>query len=147
MTIEQFIEKHEGRKLKPYKCPAGAKTIGVGWNIDANPLPGAIGRCLKETGKITNAMADQLLSLSIKVASSDCEDLFPDFDNFTDNRRMALIDFLFQLGKSRASKFVNSIHMINTAQWKEAAENMRQSAWFNQVPNRAKEVTKLIEEG
>jgi lysozyme len=147
MNTEQFIEKHEGRKLKPYKCPAGANTIGVGWNMDANPLPGAIGRYLKENGRITNEMADQLLSISIKVAASDCEDLFPGFDTFTDNRKIALIDFLFQLGKSRALKFVHAVAAINTGRWDNAATEMRNSAWAAQVPNRAKEVTGLIETG
>ena len=147
MKVEEFIEKHEGRRLKPYKCPAGFNTIGVGWNFDANPLPKKIRDYLKEHGCITQAMSNELLRISIGVAVTDCLDLFPDFEKFSDNRRMALIDFVFQLGISRASKFVNSVHMINTGQWKEAADNMRLSAWYHQVPNRAQEVTELIEVG
>jgi lysozyme len=146
MTIEQFIEKHEGRRKKKYQCSAGVWTIGVGWNL-FNPLPKKIAAYLKTNGEITDAMVDELLRLSIAVALNDCESLFPDFENFSDNRRMALIDFLFQLGKSRAKNFVHSIAMINTGRWQDAAENMRDSAWAAQVPTRAKEVTALIEEG
>lgn len=147
MTIEQFIENHEGRRKKPYKCPAGANTIGVGYNFDANPLPKKIADYLKEHGEITDAMIDQLLKDSILTAVIDCDSLFPDFEHFSDNRRMALIDFLFQLGKTRASKFHHAIAAINTGRWNDAANAMRDSAWAHQVPHRAEEVTELIEEG
>ena len=147
MTIEQFIDKHEGDRLKPYKCPAGANTIGRGWNFDANPLPKPIADYLKEHGCITQEMSDLLLSLSVKNAISDCLDLFPNWDDISVNRRTALIDFVFQVGKTKASKFVHAIAAINTGRWEDAANHMRQSAWAKQTPKRAVEVTDLIEAG
>jgi lysozyme len=147
MNIAQFITKHEGRKNKPYKCPAGKNTIGVGWNFDANPLPQHIADYLKENGKITDAMIDYLLRISITNAVLDCEKIFPEFNNFTDNRRMALIDFVFQLGAGGARKFVHAIAAINTGRWEDAAKEMLDSRWAKQVPKRAKEVIELIEEG
>lgn len=146
-TIEQFITRHEGRRNKPYKCPAGFNTIGVGWNFDANPLPKKIADYLKEHGEITDKMIDQLLRDSIGTAVSDCLKLFPNFEEFSDNRRMALIDFVFQLGLSRASKFVKSIGYINNEKWELAAQNMRLSLWAKQVPKRAEEVCHLLEVG
>ncbi|MFZ2406570.1 MAG: glycoside hydrolase family protein [Methylobacter sp.] len=147
MTVESFIEKHEGDKLKPYKCPAGFNTIGRGWNFDANPLPKPIADYLKKHGCITQEMSDLLLSLSVKNAISDCLDLFPNWDDISLNRRMALIDFVFQLGKTKALHFHHTIAAINTGRWEDAANHMRQSAWFKQVPKRAQEVTDLIEAG
>jgi lysozyme len=147
MTIENFIEKHEGRRKKPYKCPAGANTIGVGWNMDANPLPKTIADYLKKHGEITDDMINILLNISVSNAIKDCLDLFPTWDDISLNRRMALIDFVFQLGKTRASKFVHTIAAINTGRWEDAAENMKESAWFKQVPKRAQEITDLIEAG
>ena len=38
MNIKDFIIKHEGLKLKPYICPAGKITIGVGRNIEDNGI-------------------------------------------------------------------------------------------------------------
>ena len=147
MTIPEFISKHEGRRKKPYKCTAGKNTIGVGWNYDDNPLPSYIADYLKKHGEITDEMVDYLLQISISTAKADCHTLFPDFDNFSENRRMALTDFVFQLGLIRASYFVNSIAMINTGRWEEAAENMLKSNWAKQTPKRAAEVTNLIEVG
>ena len=35
--IQRFV-LHEGCELMPYKCPAGYLTIGVGRNLETNPL-------------------------------------------------------------------------------------------------------------
>lgn len=147
MTVYEFIEAHEGRKDEPYKCSAGHWTIGVGWNMDANPLPPYIEYYLKQNGRITNAMADHLLVISVRSAIADCRVLFPNFDEFTNSRRMALIDFVFQLGFKRARTFVRAIAAVNTGRWEDAAAEMRDSAWAHQTPNRAAEVTDMIEAG
>ena len=146
MTAE-FITKHEGRKKRPYKCPAGKTTIGVGHNIDAKGLPKDIEAYLKKHGQITDEMVDRLLIIDIGHAVSDCKKLFPDFDKFTPNRKMALTDFLFQLGYNNASKFVHTVAAINTNRWEDAAKEMLDSDWARQTPNRAQEVTELIEVG
>lgn len=147
MTLYELITKHEGRTNKPYKCPAGHMTIGIGWNMDANPLPLDVKIYLAQNGKITAAMIDRLLSISVGRAISDCHSLFPEFDSFSDARRMALADFVFQLGFKRASTFRKAIAAINTGRWEDAAKEMQDSAWFKQTPNRAKTIIEMIEEG
>lgn len=146
-TLKQMLTRHEGRKLKPYKCTAGKWTIGVGYNFDDNPLPDDIEKYLSINECITPEMADRLLDLSIGWATADCHKLFPLFNEFSRNRQDALIDFLFNLGSVRASRFVHAIAAINTGRWDDAAAAMRDSAWFSQVGNRAKEVCAMIEAG
>jgi lysozyme len=92
-------------------------------------------------------MIDDLLLRSIAVARVDCEDLFPEFDSFSENRRIALTDFLFNVGKKTAMQFARTIHLINIGHWEDAAIAMRQSKWAKQVKGRAVLVTKMIEEG
>jgi len=147
MTLYEFIEKHEGRRKKPYRCPAGKLTIGVGHNIDANPLPIDIKRHLEEFGYIDNEMIDRLLNTDIRHAVADCQVIFPQFNTFSDNRRMALVDFVFQLGFTGARRFVRSVKAINAEQWDDAARYMAESEWARQTPARAAEVIKLIKEG
>lgn len=147
MTINELIEKHEGRRLKPYKCTAGHCTIGVGWNMDANPLPKAIRDYFNAHGSITQEMSDELLNISIERAEADCMRLFPDWDKFSPNRKMALTDFVFQLGLGGARKFVHAIAAINTSRWEDAAKEMMDSSYAKQCRNRAKEVTEMIEVG
>jgi len=147
MTLKEFITSHEGKRLKPYKCPAGKNTIGVGYNFDSNHLPSDIETYLKTNGQITEEMSDRLLNISISRAAHDCLSLFPSFNDFSENRKMALIDWMFNLGLTKASRFIRTVHCINTGHWDGAANNMRQSLWARQVGRRAVEVTYLIENG
>lgn len=147
MTVYDLITKHEGRKDKPYKCPAGHWTIGVGWNLDSNPLPEDVDFYFKQNGKITDEMIDRLLETSVRWAVNDCHVLFPEFDSFAEVRKMALVDFVFQLGFKKARTFVKSIAAINTGRWSDAAREMEKSTWFVQVPRRASEIINMIEYG
>ncbi len=147
MTVYELIEKHEGRKKKPYRCTAGKRTIGVGYNYDDNTLPPDIAAYLKDNGQVTDEMIDRLLEITVRQAVADCHVLFPEFDSFSDNRRMALTDFVFQLGFKRARGFSKSIAAVNTGRWFDAAREMEKSSWFYQVPKRAAEIINMIEEG
>jgi len=157
-SIESFIERHEGRRKKPYKCPAGANTIGVGWNMDANPLPKTIADYLKKHGEITDDMINILLNISVSNAIKDCLDLFPTWDNISLNRKMALIDFVFNIGKHRTGHFVNTVAAINTGRWEDAADGIRKSLYWKQLGGdppgtddgkleRPEEIAELIEVG
>lgn len=147
MTLRQLIEKHEGRRASVYKCPAGFNTIGVGWNIDANPLPLDIANYLKHNGHITDEMIDRLLDISIRHAQADCRVLFPSFDSFTENRKIALTDFVFNVGFRTARTFKKAVAAINKGKWDIASKEMKDSDWFTQVPNRAKTIIKMVETG
>ena len=142
-----LLRLHEGLRLTPYKCSAGALTVGYGHNIDANGLPPAIKANLDRDEKITQADAEALLLAGIQRAENDCRRLFPRFEGFSDQRKAALIDWLFNLGKTRAMTFRATIHLINRGLWDEAADEMLNSRWAQQVGKRAVTVTDMIREG
>lgn len=146
-TIKEMLKRHEGVRNIPYRCSAGKSTIGVGWNIDANPLPPVIELYLKQYKKITDEMIDELLDISIRHAQADCRVLFPNFDTFTDARKMALIDFVFNVGFATARKFKNTIALINQGRFDAAADNMLISKWAEQVKGRSKTITEMIRNG
>lgn len=128
-----IIKRHEGYRDQPYRCTAGALTIGWGHNMDAHPLPAPVLLNLDTLGRITTADAELLLDQGMLRAEHDCRRIFPGFETFSDNRKAALVDWLFNLGRPRALKFVRTIHLINTGRWEEAAEAMRQSKWYRQL--------------
>ena len=147
MTVEEFVEKHEGRKNKVYKCTMGKNTIGVGHNIDAKGLPDDIKSFLDSNGYITEDTIDTLLSYDLADAQEDCEKLYPEFESFSESRQMALIDFLFNVGIGTAKTFRNTNRAINEGKWKEAAQGLLNSKYAKQVKGRAVEVAKLLEVG
>jgi len=134
-TLKPMLERHEGRKNRLYKCPAGKLTIGVGHNIEDNGLPDSI--------------VDVLLRYDISAAENDCLTLFGDITwaKFTLNRKAALLDWMFNLGFSRASEFKDTLRALRLGNYTDAANHMRDSLWAKEVGQRAIEITKLIENG
>jgi lysozyme len=145
--LKQLLIKHEGKKNTAYYCSAGKLTIGIGHNIDANGLPPNIESFLNNNGYITDEMIDELLEIDVNNAVNDCQKLYPLFDLFSDNRQMALIDFLFNVGLSTALQFKNTNKAINEEKWEDAAKGFEKSLWYKQVGKRSREIVKMIREG
>jgi lysozyme len=146
-TLKEMLIRHEGWKNKPYRCPAGHKTIGVGWNLDANPLPENIAAFLKLNGYITDEMINRLFDISIEAATNNCRDIYIGFDSFSEPRRFALIDFVFNVGVGTALKFKRTNAAINSGRWDDAAVGLMDSLYYKQVPNRAAEIVEMIRHG
>lgn len=147
MTLKELLIKHEGKRYKVYKCPAGKATIGIGHNIDAKGLPDDIRAYLTQYGKITDAMIDILYEADVNNAIEDCLKLYKGFQDFTKNRKKALIDFLFNVGLSKALLFKKANLAINEARWQDAGLEMKDSLWYQQVGDRADEIIELLMEG
>ena len=146
-SLRKLIRKHEGCSLIMYKCPAGKRTIGYGWNVDAHPLPPDIRGHLDARGSITKAMAEELLDLAIQRSINDCRRLYPKFDTFSENRRNALTDMAYNMGYNTLLKFKNSNMYVNLEKWDEAADNFAMSKWAKQVGKRSEEVLELLRRG
>lgn len=146
-TLKEMLIRHEGWRTKPYRDSNGFLTIGCGHNISANGLPEYIRRYLKENGSITNEMVNELLENDIKIAKDACLRLYPRFNSFTENRKNALIDFLFNVGIGTAKKFERTNQYINMGFWTQAANNLKKSLWYRQVKKRGIEIVDLISRG
>jgi len=131
-TIE-MLKKHEGLSLKPYRCTAGKLTIGYGRNLDNNG--------------ITEEEAELLLIADILIAEREFHEIFKDFATYSDNRRAALVDMIFNLGKSRFLKFRKTIGLIRAGDWESAAGEALESRWADQVGDRAVEIANILRKG
>ena len=131
--IHEMIRRHEGKRLRPYRCPAGKRTIGYGWNMDANPLPSDIASCLRCTGEITEDMAERLLNISIDVATRSCADIFHGFKDFSERRRAALVDMCVNLGPWGLLGFKRMRRAILAGDWNEAANQVNDSEYWTQL--------------
>jgi len=130
MTVKDFIIKHEGLKLKPYICPAGKLTIGVGRNIEENG--------------ISEDEAMYLLENDIKRCESELREIFPSFDSLPENVKMALIDMDFNLGKPRFLTFKKLIQAVKEGNFKKAAQEAKNSRWCRQVSSRCEDVCEMF---
>ena len=130
--IQQLI-RHEGLKLKPYRCPAGKLTIGVGRNIEDNG--------------ITREEALYLLNNDIARCQRELYGAFPWFSELSETRREVLINMCFNLGLSRLQGFKNMLSALMNHDYEQAAEEMENSAWAKQVGFRADELAEIMRRG
>jgi lysozyme len=146
-SLRNLIVRHEGWKRRPYRCPSGHRTIGVGWNLDAWPLPPDIASYFHVHGEITDGMIDRLLTLSIDTATLGCREIFKGFDSFTERRKMALIDMCFNLGAFGLLGFKRMRRAIEKGDWTAAAKEVEDSLYYKQVPSRAEEIMEMVRVG
>ena len=70
--------------------------------------------------------------------------MFPDLINKPDNIQVVLVNMCFNLGAPRLSKFRKFISAIDNEQWIEAAVEMMDSNWANQVGPRAERLKQIV---
>jgi lysozyme len=130
--LENMLIRHEGLKLKPYKCTAGKLTIGIGRNIEDNG--------------ITEAEARMMLRYDIEVARSPLLK-FKWFTELNQPRQDAIINLVFNLGLPRFLKFKKTISYLQKHDYEGAATEMINSTWAKQVGERALELASIIVSG
>jgi len=133
MDIQNYLTKHEGLKLKPYRCTSGRLTIGVGRNLD-------------DKG-ITEAEALYLLENDINECLDDLYTIFPNWISISPNRRLVLVDMRFQLGATGFRGFKRLIQAIRTGDIEKAIQSIKGSLYYKQVPDRASDNINLLREG
>ena len=124
------IKEHEGFRSRVYKCTEGYDTIGYGFAIKDLYLSEGISELiLKE--KVTNLR----LRMGKKISW---------FDEAPREVREVLLEMAYQMGVSGVSKFKKALHAMQMFQWKIAADELLDSRWAKQTPNRAKELSDII---
>lgn len=129
-TLRDQIMRHEGLRLKPYKCSAGKLTIGYGRNLD-------------DVG-LRKAEAVLLLDNDIQSATETLNKSLPWVNSLDWARRGVLINMTFNLGIAGLLKFKNTLHYIQNSEWKKAHDAMLDSKWAQQVGPRAIELARII---
>lgn len=132
--VAQQLLEHEGLKLKPYRCPAGKLTIGVGRNLE-------------ERG-ISEEEALYLLDNDISECIKDLQKIFTDAESFAtlpENVQRVLIDMRFNLGASGFRCFKKMIKAVKDRDFTRAALEMQDSKWFEQVGNRGSVLVKMMQ--
>lgn len=126
--LKSMLIRHEGLKLKPYKCTAGHWTIGVGHNLDARPLPFVI-----PPEGITKEQALDILDADIANAIVALNKSLTWTALLDDVRRMALIDMTFNMGIGKLVGFKKMLSALSRGDYEEAGRQAKDSNWFREV--------------
>jgi lysozyme len=124
----------EDLALKPYTDTVGKLSIGIGRNLSDNG--------------ISRSEALQMLRNDIEGwVIPSLNEIFPDFDDYSENRQNGLISMMFNMGVNRLLGFRNMIAAIKARDWDLAAQEALNSKWAIQVGNRAKEIANMLKAG
>lgn len=150
-TLRDRLIREEALRLFPYKDTKGIWTIGVGHNIEADPIMSKSLEILKTRG-ITKDEAYALLDKDIREHTALLIEALPWAGNLDWNRKSVLIDLCFNMGLGNAKhgllSFGNTLAHMEADQWADAAEHLRKSKWYQDVgPNRADILIKILETG
>lgn len=129
--IYSQLRRDEGTKLFLYKDSRGFNTIGTGHNCDALPLPFDI------SNGITQAQSDQILNSDVLRTKTKLFSALPWCVSLDDARLGVFMNMSFNMGVGGLLAFHHDITDTMAGNYVQAAADMKASAWYNQVGDRA----------
>lgn len=123
---ERLIKKHEGLKLKPYKCTSGKLTIGYGRNLENRGL--------------TEKECVYLLHNDLVYLNETLPKKISFWDSLSDIRKAVLIDMAYNLGVNGLLNFKKMLLALSLEEYEKASQEMLKSQWALQVKTRAAEL-------
>ena len=130
--LREDLIAEEGVRLKPYLCPAGKTTIGVGRNLD-------------DVG-ITQDEAMEMLDNDIERVKAQLAKALPWLETKSPDVQRAIANMTFQMGLGALLKFKKMLAALQARDYNAARREALDSAWAKQTPQRAKRVTDLFKE-
>ena len=136
MNIEQLrkeLEVDEGVKYEIYNDHLGYPTFGIGHLVrDTDPEHG------KEIGTpVSEDRVIEAFNKDVESVLNDCTILYGNFSKLPEEAQLIIANMMFNLGRPRLTKFKGMKAGVDAGDWKKAADEMVDSAWYRQVPNRA----------
>lgn len=132
-SLIEKIKRHEGFKLKPYRCTAGKLTIAYGRNLDD------VGLSLDE--------ANYLLRNDVNRVIGQLYGVLPWVSTVSGKRFDVLVNMGFNIGVPRLLTFKKFLAAIVAGDFELAASEMLNSKWANQVGSRAIELANDMRHG
>ena len=139
--LRQQLIIDEGVKYEVYLDHLSLKTCGIGHYIrqDEPEFDLEVGT------QITEDRCTELFEEDIKSVIKDCKKVFEDWDDMEEEVKQICANMMFNLGLPRFSKFRKMINNVVNKNYAKAAEEMRDSRWYNQVYNRAERLATRME--
>jgi GH24 family phage-related lysozyme (muramidase) len=123
----------EGIKYEMYNDHLGYATFGIGHLVlESDPEYGQeVGTPVNES-RVINAFEQDMQSVL-----RDCNILYTDFHYLPEEAQQIIANMMFNMGRTRLSKFKGMKRGVDARDWDVAADEMVDSSWYKQVTNRA----------
>lgn len=121
-TVIERLKMEEGFSQKPYKCTSGKLTIGYGRNLE-------------DVG-ITQDEAQLLLENDFTMCYGGLARRFYLFRDLPTHVQQVLLDMAFNMGINSTMGFKRMLRQLELGNYERAAEELGNSLYAKQVPNR-----------
>tara|TARA_X000001388_G_scaffold25559_2_gene17862 strand:+ start:35 stop:487 length:453 start_codon:yes stop_codon:yes gene_type:complete len=138
--LREEIAEDEGCKYEIYLDHLGLPTTGIGHLIlEGEPEHG------KPVGTVVEQeRVKQLFNLDMAVTVEECRVLYSDFDDLPEECQHIIANMMFNMGRPRLSKFKGMKRGVDARDFMAAADEMVDSRWYTQVPNRARRLVERM---
>jgi lysozyme len=127
--LTDLIAEHEGKSLTMYTDTVGVPTIGYGHNLQT---------------PISEHAAKVILADDVKVAIDELDDRMDWWRDLPDPAQLVLASMVFNLGWPRFSRFKKLIAALEDRDFNEAAAQMEDSLWYQQIKTRGPALKQLM---
>lgn len=142
-AVFEQLKIDEGVVYELYEDHLGYPTFGVGHLVvETDPEYGmSVGTPVSED------RVRECFEKDLDTAISECHALYGEgvFGDFPDEVQQILVNMMFNMGRTRLSKFKNFTAALEEGDWKRAAVEGRDSLWHRQVTNRAERLMVRME--
>ena len=137
MDILDQLLRDEGFCSTPYIDTRGFHTVGIGHNLDANPLPG-------ENYPLSVQRAKEILADDVARIWGKLQSDLPWVTTLSDVYAGVLTNMSFNLGAKGLEAFHHMLADVQAGNYVQAAAEMQKSAWYVQVGERAQRLVKQM---
>ena len=138
--LRKQLELDEGVKYEIYNDHLGYATFGVGHLVlESDPEHGSeLGTSISESRVI------EAFEQDCENVLRDCNILYENFDDLPEEVQQIIANMMFNMGRPRLSKFKGMKRGVDAKDWNAAADEMVDSSWYRQVPNRAERLVERM---
>jgi len=142
-AVYEQLKIDEGVEYEIYNDHLGYPTFGVGHLVlETDPEHG------QEVGTpVSEDRVKECFETDLDTAISECDALYEEgvFGDLPGEVQEILVNMMFNMGRTRLSKFKKMHAAILEGDWKTAATEGRDSLWYRQVTNRADRLMERLE--
>ena len=138
--LREQLKIDEGCVYEIYNDHLGYPTFGIGHLVrESDPEHGSpLGT------EVSEDRVNEAFDADVEIVLSDCNTLYPDFDDLPEEAQQIIANMMFNLGRPRLSKFVGMKRGVDAEDWNAAADEMVDSRWYRQVGARAERLVERM---
>ena len=147
--VYEEISADEGKVLHAYLCSESHKTVGIGHKVLETDAENSLyiygtNDDVADDQCITEGRCYELFQEDVQIAIGGCQKIYNNWEELPQEMQHVLTNMCFQLGQGGLGKFKNFKTAVEDYQWQRASEEMLDSRWASQTPERAQRLSERV---